>query len=180
MRVQSCYFCRGSAENAVKSGKEFACCRKCCIERLLPLIAAAIGPVELAQAANRLATDPDAAGSSAKPMATDADKITRLLYGRGTEMSRGVPRPAVPVRPHRMSKSEQALAIARAQARQHNEVIDQDIKAMVARAGLRVNAPTELSTGATARTPTRAAGKKAPPSKADISEMCRRAGLQAG
>jgi hypothetical protein len=183
MRVQSCYFCRGSAENTVKGGREFACCRKCCIERLLPLIAAAVGPVELAQAANRLATDPGAgAGSGPKPMVPDTDKISRLFYGRGAEMSRGTGRPAAPGRPRRMTKAEQAMAIARYQARQNNEVIPQDIERMVRRAGLRVNGGggAELSTataGGGTRTTAQPAGKTAPPSKKEIAEMIRRAGL---
>jgi hypothetical protein len=186
MRVQSCYFCRGSAENATKDNK-LSCCRKCCIEKLLPLIASAIGPVVLAQAANRLASTPGAAAGP-KPMVPETDKIAKLLYGsRGAEMSRGTGRPAQPAR--RMTKAQQALAVARAQARQNGEVIDQDIKAMVCRAGLAVNAPTELSTatagtvGATnSRTTAGTVGatNSKVPTKADIREMCRRAGLAAG
>jgi hypothetical protein len=186
----NCLFCRRAAESKTSDGR-YAFCRECCRSKLLPLIAESLGRDELARIANQLATTPGA-GSGPKPMVPDAtaDKLTRLIYGdrRGTEMSRGTGRPAAPSAPwRRMTKSEQALAIARYQARQHNEVIPQDIERMVAKAGLRVNGgATELSTtagtstgtAATTRTPARPAGKaKAPPSRSQIEEMVRRAGL---
>jgi hypothetical protein len=84
-----------------------------------------------------------------------------------------------------MTKSEQALAIARYQARQHNEVIPQDIERMVVKAGLKVNSGgAELSTttagtgtSTTTRTTSRPVGKAKVPSKADIRAMCEKAGL---
>jgi hypothetical protein len=94
-----------------------------------------------------------------------------------TKPTRAARRPTVPV-------EVQRLAVARAQARAEGQVYEGDVAGMVAKAGLKTYGDTELSTtagtAATTRAPTRPAGKKAPPSKAQIAEMCRRAGLQAG
>jgi hypothetical protein len=184
MPATTCHFCRSAAESRTKDNR-FACCRKCCFEKLLPLIASAVGPVELAQAANRLATDPGAAVAGPKPMVPEADKLTRLIYGdrRGAEMSRGTGTPAAPTAlRRRMTKQEQALAVARYMARQNCEVLDVDIRRSVAKAGLKTYGGAELSTvtagtSTTTRTPARPATKGKVPSKADIQEMIRRAGL---
>jgi hypothetical protein len=176
---RTCFFCRNSAESAVKGGREFAACRACCRSKLLPMLADALGKTELARAANEIASEPSQADKKLARLiaARPAQAATVQTVRRPLEFSRGTGRPAAPGR--RMTQRQQLLALVRAQARAEGQVYEGDVAEMVAKAGLKTYGAAELST-ATAGTGTGPANKsksKAPPSKADISEMIRKAGL---
>jgi hypothetical protein len=184
--ITTCHFCKSAAESCTKDRK-FAVCRKCAEEILAPLFAEAIGPKEAIQ---RVLDN--LARKKAKAGAAGEDKLDKLIAGRPPmQFSRGLGTPARPAaKPARaarrpaVSVATQRLILARAQARSEGQVYEGDVAGMVAKAGLKTYGATELSTAtagagtaATTRTPTRPAGKKAPPSKADIRAICEKAGL---
>jgi hypothetical protein len=183
--ITTCHFCKSAAESRTKDGK-FAVCRKCAEEILAPLFAEAIGPKEaIQQVLDNLAR------KKAKAGAAGEDKLDKLIAGRPPmRFSRGTGTPARPAaKPARPScrpavpVEQQRLILARAQARAEGQVYEGDVEALFRKAGLKTNnGGAELSIGTAGtstntRTTARPAGKKAPPSKADIAEMCRKAGL---
>jgi hypothetical protein len=171
-----CSLCRQAAESSIK-GHNFAACKKCVREKVLPMCLASLGKADLQSAVSELAAQPtEAEKKLAKLTASLPPQLTRTQRPiPAVQFSRGL---GTPTRRGRMTPAEQRLAVARAQAKQAGQVFEGDIPALVAKAGLKTNGAAELSTGAAGtRTPTRPAGKSKVPTKADILEMCRRAGL---
>jgi hypothetical protein len=178
----SCLLCRRAAESKTSDAR-YAFCRDCCRTKLLPLIASALGKTELQRAANEIASEPSEADKkiarliAARPGQAGAVPSAR----RPLEFSRGTGTPARPATPRRrMSVAEQRLAVARYAAKCDGQVFEGDIAGMVKKAGLRVNnggAELSIGTAGTGTTTRPATGKKAPPSKAQIAEMVKRAGL---
>jgi hypothetical protein len=183
--AMSCLLCRRAAESRTSDGR-YAFCRECCRTKLLPLVASALGKQELLAAANEIASEPSEADKKIAKLiaARPVQAATVQAVRRPLEFSRGTGTPAAPGR--RMTQRQQLLALARAQAKDAGQVFEGDVPAMVRRAGLKTNSPTELSTAtagtgtaATTRATARPAakGKSKVPSKADIRAMCEKAGL---